>query len=100
MLNDESYTIIGVMPPKFEFPQLNFKGDLWAPFTHDPARLRADRSANFGMVAVARLRPERTLAQAQAEMDGIYRRVAEQNLDNTAHAGHPPAPTEGRVTTA
>src|SRR5215813_3696032 len=87
MLNDESYTIIGVMPPKFEFPQLNFKGDLWAPFTHDPARLRADRSANFGMVAVARLRPERTLAQAQAEMDGIYRRLAEQYPETNANAG-------------
>jgi putative ABC transport system permease protein len=86
-LNDESYTIIGVMPPKFEFPQLNFKGDLWAPFNHDPARLRADRSANFSMVAVARLRPDRTLAQAQTEMDGIYRRLAQQYPETNASAG-------------
>src|SRR5215813_2898918 len=84
-LNDESYTIIGVMPPKFEFPQLNFKGDLWAPFNYDPARLRADRSANFNLVAVARLRPERTLAQAQAEMDGIYQRLAQQYPETNAN---------------
>jgi putative ABC transport system permease protein len=86
-LNDESYTIIGVMPPKFEFPQLNFKGDLWAPFNHDAARLRADQNANFSMVAVARLRSDRTLAQAQAEMNGIYRRLAEQYPETNASAG-------------
>ncbi len=86
-LNDQSYTIIGVMPPKFEFPQLNFKGDLWAPFNHDPARLRTDRSTNFSMVAVARLLPERTLAQAQAEMDGIYRRLAEQYPETNSSIG-------------
>jgi putative ABC transport system permease protein len=86
-LNDESYTVIGVMPPEFEFPQLNFKGDLWSPFNHDPARLRADRSANFGMVAVARLRADRTLALAQAEMDVIYQRLAAQYPDTNANAG-------------
>ncbi len=86
-LNDESYTIIGVMPPKFEFPQVNFKGDLWVPFSHDAARLRVEANANFSMVAVARLRPDRTLAQAQAEMDGIYRRLAEQYPQTNANAG-------------
>jgi putative ABC transport system permease protein len=98
LLNDESYTIIGVMPPKFEFPQLNFKGDLWAPFNHDSARLRADRSANFGMVAVARLRPEWTLAQAQAEMDGIYRRLARQYPETNAGAGIRLMPMQERLT--
>src|SRR5262245_28048527 len=87
LLNDESYTIIGVMPPRFEFPQLNFKGDLWAPFDYDPARLRTERNTNFSMVAVARLRPERTLAQAQAEMDGVYRRLAQQYPETNANAG-------------
>src|SRR5262245_19196555 len=87
LLNDESYTIIGVMPPKFEFPQLNFKGDLWAPFNHDPARLRTEPNINFSMVAVARLRPERTLAQAQAEMDGIYQRLGQQYPETNASAG-------------
>jgi putative ABC transport system permease protein len=86
-LNDESYTIIGVMPPKFEFPQLNFKGDLWAPFNHNPSRLRPDPSANFTMVAVARLRPDRTLAQAQAEMDGVYRRLARAYPETNANIG-------------
>ena len=97
MLNDESYTIIGVMPPKFEFPQLNFKGDLWAPFNHDPARLRIDGSVNFSMVAVARLRADRTLAQAQAEMDGIYQRLARQYPDTNASAGIRLAPMQERV---
>jgi putative ABC transport system permease protein len=97
-LNDESYTIIGVMPPRFEFPQLNFKGDIWVPFTHDPARLRTDPSTNFSMVAVARLRPDRTLAQAQAEMDGIFRRLAQQYPDTNASTGVRLAPMQDVVT--
>jgi putative ABC transport system permease protein len=97
-LNDESYTIIGVMPPKFEFPQLNFKGDLWVPFTYDPARLRTDPSANFSMVAVARLRPDRTLAQAQAEMDGIFRRLAQQYPVTNAGVGIRLAPMQEELT--
>jgi len=97
-LNDESFTIIGVMPPKFEFPQLNFKGDLWAPFNHDPARLRADPSANFGMVAVARLRAERTLTEAQAEMDVIYQRLAAQYPDTNANAGIRLSPMQEMLT--
>jgi predicted permease len=97
-LNDQRYTIIGVMPPRFEFPQLNFKGDLWAPFTHDPARLRTDPSANFSMVAVARLRPDRTLAQAQAEMDGIFRRLAQQYPVTNAGVGIRLAPMQEELT--
>jgi putative ABC transport system permease protein len=96
-LNDESYTIIGVMPPKFEFPQLNFKGDLWTPFNHDAARLRADQNANFIMVAVARLRSDRTLAQAQAEMNSIYRRLAEQYPETNANEGIRLAPMQEMI---
>jgi len=86
-LNDESYTVVGVMPPKFEFPQLNFKGDLWAPFDYDAARLRTERNADFAMVAVARLRPDKTLEQAQAEMNAVYQRLAQQYPRTNAGSG-------------
>src|SRR5262245_4621363 len=86
-LNDESYAVVGVMPPKFEFPQLNLIGDLWAPFDYDEARLRIDSSANFGMVAVARLRKDRTLGQAQAEMDAVYRRLEQRYPETNAGSG-------------
>jgi putative ABC transport system permease protein len=73
-LNREPWTVVGVMPEGFEFPQFNFKGDLWGPLSFDTAEL-ADRSNSFGVVAVARLAPGIPVKRAQAELDTIYRRL-------------------------
>ena len=32
VVNDEPKEIVAVMPPRFEFPVFNFKGDLWVPW--------------------------------------------------------------------
>lgn len=77
-LNGEPYTIVGVMPPKFEFPQFNFAGDLWVPFQFDPATVRADRRQAGNSVVVARLPKNASRDQAQAELNTIFRRLEEQ----------------------
>jgi putative ABC transport system permease protein len=78
LLDDEPHTIIGVMPPRFEFPQVNYKGDLWAPMRFDSAEYPLDQPSP-SVVAVARLRRDLPLARAQAELDGIYSRLVEEN---------------------
>jgi putative ABC transport system permease protein len=64
LLNDERYTVIGVMPRSFHFP--NPDTELWTAI-----RLRADqyedRNDNW-IYAVGRLRPGVTVAQAASEM--------------------------------
>jgi putative ABC transport system permease protein len=65
-LDDEPYTIVGVMPPGFEFLQ---PVDLWKPMALDPAEPPRGRS----LTVVARLRPGVTLRRAQAEMETIAR---------------------------
>ena len=76
-LDQEPYEIIGVMPAKFEFPVMNYKGDLWAPLRFNPAEFRLDQPAP-SIVGIARLRSGVPLSRAQAEMDGIYARVLQQ----------------------
>jgi putative ABC transport system permease protein len=60
-LDDRSFTVIGVAPADFWFPQ---KVDVWLPL--QPARSLTDAGTNTSMMA--RLKPGVTLGQAQAEM--------------------------------
>src|SRR5215216_4112482 len=64
-LNGESYTVLGIMPPGFQFPALR---ELWVPLVLDPAKepWRADRT-NHNLAVFGRLKPGGTLDQANAE---------------------------------
>ena len=72
-LDGEPYTLIGVMPPGFQFPA---PCDLWVPLgTLGTSPLKDRVSHEFWMLG--RLRPDFTLARAQVEMDAIQQRLAE-----------------------
>jgi predicted permease len=73
-LNDESFEIIGVMPPDFRYPTKNF--DLLAPLFIPPAELQSQ--FGFYYLAVGRLKVGVSLPQAQSETSIITRRWAEQ----------------------
>ena len=71
-LNTVPYTVIGVMPEGFRYPEV---ASLWTLFQFDPAS--QDRAHNFEVVA--RLRPDVTLEQAGASMAVVgerFRRTA------------------------
>jgi hypothetical protein len=70
-------TVVGVMPPRFKFPETE---ELWMPMRPDPAEPRAER----WIWTVARLRPDATLQQAQTELAGIARRIAEASPTTNA----------------
>ena len=82
-LNDESFNVVGVMGPGFEFPIVtdpNFRPQMWKPLAWT-AQERAIRD-NHNYAVVARLKPGVTLQQAQAEMDTISNRLAQQYPDD------------------
>lgn len=83
-LTDEAFTVVGVMPAKFEFP----KGvDLWVPIkTTMPARTTENYGATF-LLAVGRLKSGVTLTQAETEMNSVIGGIAEQHPETEA-AGH------------
>jgi len=72
-LDSIPYTIIGVMPQSYQFPQRDL--DAWIPL-----RPTADdrRSGAFWLTTVARLKPGVSLAQAQQEMSAIAARLASE----------------------
>ena len=72
-LDGRPRTVIGVMPPEFEFPPGG--RDVWVPLVLTEAG-RADRR-NHSVVTVGRLRPEVTLEQARARMAALGVRLAQ-----------------------
>jgi putative ABC transport system permease protein len=73
-LDGVAHEVIGIMPPTFQFPIAT--ADLWRPIRIDAARVNA---AGFNMFAVGRLRPDVTLARAEAELQTLLLRVPEEN---------------------
>ena len=81
-LNQQGFTVMGVMPANFEFP----KGvDLWKPLltSMDP-RMVENRGAIY-LQAIGRLKPGVTLSQAEVELNTIIARVAAQHPETKAY---------------
>lgn len=81
-LNGGPYIVIGVMPPEFRHPQ---HAEMWTPLALDP-RLLENRRLKLLRI-MARLRPGVSLEQAQAEMELIVERLAEQYPDTNRGNG-------------
>ena len=75
-LDGEPYTVIGVMPARFEFPVYNFKGELWTPLPVDETAALADPGAFGSVVALGRLRKGGSRQAAEAEVRAAFLRHA------------------------
>jgi putative ABC transport system permease protein len=69
-LDGESYSIVGVLPARFQFYQS--RTEIWTPI---PITGEESRGSHF-LAPVARLRPGATLEQANAEVTAIADRLA------------------------
>jgi putative ABC transport system permease protein len=83
LMNNEPYTVIGVMPPGFAFPDRQV--EYWQPAYFTPAEL-ANRNSHY-LTVVARLKPGDTQAQAQAAMTTIARDLERQHPDTNVALG-------------
>ena len=71
-LNGTTYTVIGVLPPTFDWGDA--PPDLMVPLVPNPARSRGDHR----IAVIGRLKPGVTLEEAQAELAAIADRLAGQ----------------------
>src|SRR4029453_18865316 len=85
-LNDEAYTIVGVMPANASVGSWSATAcDVWVPLALTSEQ-RSDRG-NHNLDGVARLKRGVGLAQAQAEMDAISERLAREFPKSDARWG-------------
>jgi predicted permease len=94
LLNGRSYTVIGVMPAKFEFPiplfgvqgnQFAERVDIWKPIAFTPLELKERGSRSYGLIA--RLRSGVSEGKAQAELDTIISNWIRAYPDNYRGSG-------------
>ena len=80
-LNDQSFEVIGVLPESFRFPE-PVEVEVLTPLALGPDQATRESSMSAGMQqikVIARLRPETSLAQAQAELNVVQQRIVRAN---------------------
>jgi predicted permease len=74
-LDGESFTVVGILPESFQFP--NERIDVWAPLSFAPSSPENTRRSRF-VDQLGRLKPEVTVAQAQADLSRVAEGVARE----------------------
>jgi putative ABC transport system permease protein len=76
VLDEQKYTVIGIMPPQFRFEP---RDDFWIPLTFSPQELagrpRRPGSAAWGPGMIGRLKVGVKIAQAEKELSAITQRL-------------------------
>jgi predicted permease len=83
LVNDRSYTVIGITPRGATFPTK--QAEMWTPNAFSDAEKKTRRTHYIS--AIGRLKPNVTLAQAQAEMTGIAGRLEQQYPTSNSKVG-------------
>ena len=89
-LDRRPYTVIGVMPARFQFPIQTEPIEYYVTIAQDATssdggKPTTEERGNHSLESIARLRPGLTMAQAQADLSTIAARLAQQYPDtNTA----------------
>jgi hypothetical protein len=89
-LNDESYTVVGVLPAGFQFGntaedfQARSQADIWVPLELDPQKLQ--RGSHI-LHVIARLEPEVKLPQAQGSWTSWRRTLRSSTRRTTRTKG-------------
>jgi predicted permease len=83
-LNEQPYTVIGVMPAGFEFPfspaSIGEPPALWVPLSFTPKQIQ-DRAAEFPVQIVARLRPGISLIQGRQDVERVATEFQRERSD-------------------
>ncbi|HZE70084.1 MAG TPA: ABC transporter permease [Pyrinomonadaceae bacterium] len=80
-INGRSFTIIGVMPRGFAFP--NSDVEVWAPLITFPENV-TNRGSTY-LTLIGRLKPKVSVAEAERELELLGRRLAEQYPETNAN---------------
>jgi putative ABC transport system permease protein len=90
-LSSNIYTVVGVMPPSFGYPDR--ETELWTPIAFS-ARQAQQHGAHY-LDVIGRLKPGATEEQARTELSAIAARLAQQYPDSNAGWGINLYPMQG-----
>jgi predicted permease len=89
-INRHSFTVIGVAPKGFQGPIVGVAPDFWVPMMMQPVALPGEnieeRTPTF-VHMLGMLKPGVTLAQAQADLSTIARRLQQEHPGNSRNVG-------------
>jgi putative ABC transport system permease protein len=88
-LDDNLFTVIGVMPSSFE-NVLASAAELWAPLQYDPSLPADGREWGHHLRMVGRMRPGVSGNQAGSELNGILRTLTHTYANGYESSGGPP----------
>jgi len=78
-LDQREYTVVGVMPEAFRFPQVRAVSQIWVPLAQDPLYgAWMERQGTRFLFVNGRLKPGMSAKQAQADMEVIDTRLAKK----------------------
>ena len=82
-LDEKPFTVIGVMPASFRFPfdgmPLSEMAELWVPLAFEPELLSPEnRTREFGVGLIGRLKPGVSREQAQNDVEGIAKEFMQE----------------------
>ena len=91
-LDRRSYTVIGVLPPKFQFPIEAETFELYVTIALDASnpdgsKPQTEQRGNHSLLAVARLKDGVSIEQAQADFSAIAARLEKQYPDTNSYFG-------------
>jgi len=79
-LDAQPYTVIGVMPAWFDFPDSSTQ--LWTPVYHDKPEDEMTSFSNHMFRVVGRLKPEVSASQGMADLSIVSQRVHNEHLND------------------
>ncbi len=93
-VDDRNYTIVGVLPASFTL----YRGtDVYIPMGQWGNTALQSRSVGLGLQGIGRLKPGVSLAQGQADLDRVTRRLAEAYPEANRGVGAAVAPLKERL---
>ncbi len=80
------FTVVGVMPPAFEFPT-STNVEAWTPLAFDPKDLHGASRRARSLTVVGRIADDASMTQAQNELSVMAGRIASAHADSNAGWG-------------
>ena len=92
LIDSRAHEVIGVMPPRFTFPIAAVSAELWVSMSSlreskDGGSPMTEQRDNDFFECIARLKPNVSIQQAQANVDSITASWHQQYPDSKLHTG-------------